>query len=141
MEELHGCSERGLGQGERQEIGREGSQPTPNASYMQPGVGSEACGTAFVTWLRERDNIFRVKGKAGSGKSTLMKFICIHPRTTEHLQAWAGGEKIITAKYFFWNAGTELQRSYNGLMRSLLFDILRLLSESCLLHRLMPCGS
>jgi hypothetical protein len=32
--------------------------------------------TAFLTWLREENRIFHISGKAGSGKSTLMKLLC-----------------------------------------------------------------
>ncbi|OCL03823.1 hypothetical protein AOQ84DRAFT_368031 [Glonium stellatum] len=63
--------------------------------------------------------------ETGSGKSTLTKFICDHYRTKEELNKWAGEKKLVTAKYFFWNAGTKLQKSQEGLLQSLLFEILR----------------
>lgn len=64
-------------------------------------------------------------GKAGSGKSTLMKFLVNHPLIEQHLESWAAGKTIVVAKYFFWNAGNDLQKSQEGLLRSLLFAILR----------------
>ncbi len=33
--------------------------------------------------------------------------------------------KLVTSKYFFWNTGSALQRSQEGLLRSLLFEVLR----------------
>ncbi|KAI0401058.1 hypothetical protein F4802DRAFT_609708 [Xylaria palmicola] len=69
--------------------------------------------------------IFQSSGKAGSGKSTLMKFICAHPTTVELLREWAGNKRLILADFFFWNSGTALQKSREGLLRSLLFEILR----------------
>jgi hypothetical protein len=33
--------------------------------------------------------------------------------------------KLVVAKYFFWNAGSKLQKSQEGLLRSLLFETLR----------------
>jgi hypothetical protein len=33
--------------------------------------------------------------------------------------------RLVTARYFFWNAGSRLQKSQEGLLRSLLFDVLR----------------
>jgi len=85
----------------------------------------------FVEWLLRQTGMgpFWVQGKAGSGKSTLMKFISSHPETMKHLRDWAAGKKLIVASFFFWNAGTILQRSQEGLLRSLLFEILRTCPE------------
>ncbi|RWA06363.1 hypothetical protein EKO27_g8741 [Xylaria grammica] len=80
---------------------------------------------SFAQWLREGFGTFWIQGKAGSGKSTLMKFICSHTTTKGLLRVWAGSKRLITAKFFFWNAGTALQKSREGLLRSLLFEILR----------------
>ena len=46
--------------------------------------------TTFVNWLSTGNGIFHIYGKLGSGKSTLMKFLCDHPRTESELQKWAG---------------------------------------------------
>lgn len=47
----------------------------------------------FTKWLRIGGNIFHISGKAGSGKSTLMKFICSHERTREELLVWPVTER------------------------------------------------
>ena len=84
------------------------------------------CGTVrFPEWLRSGDGVFWVSGKAGSGKSTLMKYLISHPDTDKNLQAWANGHKLVTASYFFWNAGTEMEKSQEGLLQSLLHEVLR----------------
>lgn len=44
----------------------------------------------FLRWLSSGNGIFHISGKLGSGKSTLMKFLCDHERTTVELQKWAG---------------------------------------------------
>ncbi|KAI1740332.1 hypothetical protein F4680DRAFT_116318 [Xylaria scruposa] len=80
---------------------------------------------SFNHWLREGSGTFWVQGKAGSGKSTLMKFICSHSITMKSLHEWAGSKRLVTAEFFFWSAGTRLQKSREGLLRSLLFEILR----------------
>ncbi|KAK8040902.1 hypothetical protein PG994_013909 [Apiospora phragmitis] len=67
--------------------------------------------------------------KAGSGKSTLMKFRWHHGSTRKYLKAWSGTERLVMASYFFWAAGDELQKSEEGLVRALLFDILRACPE------------
>ena len=45
---------------------------------------------SFVRWLSSGTGIFHIAGKLGSGKSTLMKFLCDHDRTKAELQKWAG---------------------------------------------------
>jgi hypothetical protein len=74
-------------------------------------------------WLQSSDDIFWVCGKAGSGKSTLMKFLFEHEQTRVHLDRWAHGDVTMAAS-FFWNAGSELEKSQLGLLRALLYQIL-----------------
>jgi hypothetical protein len=54
-----------------------------------------------------------------------MKYISEHSRTKDSLNHWAGTKKLHTASYFFWNQGTEMQKSRSGLMQSILYQILR----------------
>lgn len=83
--------------------------------------------TTFVPWLEEEDRgLYWITGKPGSGKSTLMKFISTHPKTIQHLQSWAGTRKLVTASFYFWSpAKNQLQKSQVGLLRSILYQILR----------------
>jgi ATPase subunit of ABC transporter with duplicated ATPase domains len=78
----------------------------------------------FVTWLESGEDLYWINGKAGSGKSTLMRYICDNPRTKEHLLAWSGDDKLVTADFYFWNIGNRLQKSQLGLLRSLLYQVL-----------------
>ena len=64
-------------------------------------------------------------GKPEFGKSALMKFLASHLSTREALLQCAGTNKLIIANFFFWNGGTQMQKSQEGLLRSLLFEILR----------------
>jgi hypothetical protein len=95
----------------------------------------------FMEWLEDTsENLppYWVGGKAGSGKSTLMKFICDHERTMEALRIWAGSAPLVTSRFFFWSYGTEMQKSQQGLLQTLLYDILRKcpnLIQQCLPQR------
>jgi hypothetical protein len=76
------------------------------------------------TWLETSDDIFWAQGKAGSGKSTFMKFLFEHDQTQACLHRWSNG-KVIRAAFFFWGASSsELEKSYIGLLRALLHQIL-----------------
>jgi hypothetical protein len=80
--------------------------------------------TDFRSWLQQDSGIFWVRGKAGSGKSTLMKFLSGHAQTPDILQHWAGPKRLVAASYYFWSAGTPMQKSQKGLLQSLLFQLL-----------------
>lgn len=81
--------------------------------------------STFQEWLKHGKNVFHISGKAGSGKSTLMKLIINDQRTYKCLEEWAGDKELITAQFFFWRAGSDIQRSRQGLYRSLLFETLK----------------
>ncbi|KAI7352978.1 hypothetical protein KC354_g11756 [Hortaea werneckii] len=79
----------------------------------------------FQQWLTISDKTFWVSGKAGSGKSTFMKFLANHPTTKSGLQQWSEGRRLVIADHYFWNPGAPMQKSKEGLLRNLLFQILR----------------
>ena len=78
----------------------------------------------FVDWLEKGSGTYWINGKAGSGKSTLMNYILNQRETTEVLERWASGRKLLTSAVFFWTAGTPLQKSIQGFLRSLIFQLL-----------------
>lgn len=81
--------------------------------------------SSFSDWLEQSTaSIYWIAGKAGSGKSTLMKHIHTHPRMRTGLLLWAGVRQLLVASHFFWGAGTLLQQTQEGLLRTLMFQIL-----------------
>ncbi|OGM47253.1 hypothetical protein ABOM_003926 [Aspergillus bombycis] len=78
----------------------------------------------FASWLREGSGIYWVSGKAGSGKSTLMKLIRTDPQTSTHLQHWAGETPVIIGHFYFYDRGSVLEKSRAGLLRALLLQLL-----------------
>lgn len=88
---------------------------------------------SFPQWLRSGSHIYWMNGKAGSGKSTLMNYICGHQRKEELLRQWSAKRRLLTPKFFFWSAGVRLQKTINGLLRSVIYQIL----IEC--HELIAC--
>lgn len=87
-------------------------------------------------WLKNGSDIYWVRGKPGSGKSTLMKFLYQHSQVHRFLQEWANGHRLITPNFFFCYLGTPEQRTHEGLLRGLLHSILA--EESSLIPNLLP---
>ncbi|KAF5521238.1 hypothetical protein CGCA056_v006101 [Colletotrichum aenigma] len=80
----------------------------------------------LANWFLSGSGTFWISGKPGSGKSTFMKFISKHTRTKELLETWAGPTGTLAiATHCFWIAGTPIQKSWQGLLQSLLHDLLR----------------
>jgi hypothetical protein len=85
--------------------------------------------STFADWLAHQDGLFWVSGKAGSGKSTLLKYLADSPRTRISLEQWSAKKKLYTASFYFWNAGNTMQKSQQGLLQSLLFQVLSICPE------------
>ncbi|KAL8724123.1 MAG: hypothetical protein Q9181_006974, partial [Wetmoreana brouardii] len=78
----------------------------------------------FPEWLRSGSKVYWINGKAGSGKSTLMNSICNHERTGDLLKQWSAKRRLLTPTFFFWNAGVRQQKTVDGLLRSLIYQML-----------------
>ena len=81
---------------------------------------------SLKSWLEHERSIYWVNGKAGSGKSTFMKFLVKDERTSKALEIWSGGQYCIVLAFYFWLSGTKLQRSMKGFLCSLLRQILEI---------------
>ena len=78
----------------------------------------------WVTWLQDRHGVFAIKGKAGSGKSTIMKYLY------EKVLARSRSLPKRTMKIgFFFNQGLSSNSSFSGLLRGLLHQIFNLSKE------------
>ena len=82
-------------------------------------------GFGFLDWLRSGVGIYWIAGNAGSGKSTLMKFLCAHERTREALHEWSGSRQLVLAKHFFWNFGNTTHSPLHELLQHLLFQVVQ----------------
>lgn len=89
----------------------------------------ESLTISFADWLKSGQGVFNITGKPGSGKSTLMKhLVATRFRETKSLleeNPKAEGKKVLIARSFLWMLGqSRNQRSYSGLVRSILHEIL-----------------
>ncbi|KAG4285027.1 hypothetical protein FPRO06_06287 [Fusarium proliferatum] len=79
----------------------------------------------LLKWLEHGSGVFWVSGKPGSGKSTFMKFVADHHMTMEALSRWAHPGRAIISSCYFWNSGSEMQKSLVGLLQTLLCDVFK----------------
>ncbi|KAH7303434.1 hypothetical protein BKA65DRAFT_240002 [Rhexocercosporidium sp. MPI-PUGE-AT-0058] len=107
---------------DRIKLVKEAHHETYEWAFCPPEAGKPW--SPLVGWLEDEAGCYYIKGKPGSGKSTLMKFIAQHQRLAAALGKWAGND-LISASFFFWNLGSPLHKSSVGLLRGLLYDILR----------------
>lgn len=83
----------------------------------------------YTTWLTqatadEHQRMYWIKGKPGSGKSTLMKYILESPQTIKQLR-YANCNDWILSGFFIHGRGTAIEKSFKGLLCRLLYDILQ----------------
>ncbi|KAH7003094.1 hypothetical protein EDB82DRAFT_469917 [Fusarium venenatum] len=83
----------------------------------------------FPAWLESKSKLFWISGKRASGKSSLMKFLATISHTIEHLKSWQRNTQFTDSKlhiitHFFWKPGQLLQRNTQGMLLSLLHEVL-----------------
>ncbi|PVH79590.1 hypothetical protein DL98DRAFT_420136, partial [Cadophora sp. DSE1049] len=98
---------------------------------FEPSTGVQPKWSNFSEWLKTGSGIYWIAGKAGSGKSTLMRYIYEDERTRDYLKSWAKSSgnspreaPLSVATFFFWLSGTPMQKSEIGLLRALLHQVL-----------------
>lgn len=90
----------------------------PEQSQIQSGD--------LLSWAKSADRnsqVYWVYGKPGSGKSTLMRYLFDELDKDLHFHPWSDDGPLLKIDYFFWSPGTPLQKSFNGLLRSLLVQM------------------
>lgn len=105
-------------------------------SWVFHPANTSSEGKRLVQWLRHGQGVFWITGKPGSGKSTMMKFLCDDSQTITALKEWTGDEKLAIVSHYFWLSGTSMQKSQEGLFRSLLHGIFQRCPE--LIQKVCP---
>jgi hypothetical protein len=102
-----------------------------------PGACGKPKWSSFPAWLEGPSTTpYWVTGRPGSGKSTLMRFIEGHGNLQHHLSQWKPELRLKILSYFAWNPGLGSQKSIEGLVRTILFQLLE--SEPHLLTAVLP---
>lgn len=80
---------------------------------------------SFTQWLdgTHSSPIYWIAGKPGSGKSTMMKHAMYHSLTQNYLRNYHQAPWVITG-YFFHDRGSADQKSVEGFLREILYQIL-----------------
>ncbi|KAL9109176.1 MAG: hypothetical protein Q9227_006101 [Pyrenula ochraceoflavens] len=93
---------------------------------------------SLLEFLKNEQKLYWIEGKAGSGKSSLMKFILEDPRTLNALRKWKPAKDPLMICFFFWLAGSnQLQRNSKGLFSSLLLQILEQSNDALLFTHIL----
>ncbi|KAI9694157.1 MAG: hypothetical protein M1822_003428 [Bathelium mastoideum] len=87
----------------------------------------------FTNWLRGKTGTYWIRGKPGSGKSTLMKYLHNHPRTS---MVWEPERLVINVWFFLDDRGTSIQKSLEGLLYAILHRVIS--SDNRLADILLP---
>lgn len=79
----------------------------------------------FEDWLEGKNpsNIYWIQGKPGSGKSTVMKFAINHHLTRSLLMKYNDNLWVV-AGFFFHDRGTTVQKSAEGFLRQVLYQVI-----------------
>ncbi|KZL68530.1 small s protein [Colletotrichum incanum] len=81
---------------------------------------------SFKNWVESSHSLFWVSGRAGTGKSTLMKYLTLDVRAGEAFRRWAGHHDLVMANHWFWSQGTEeLHKSLRGLLQVIFYEIIK----------------
>jgi hypothetical protein len=75
-------------------------------------------------WLDDESPLYWVRGRPGSGKSTLMKYIWNHEVLSAVLSRRDSSISRIKAAFFFHHRGSHQQKSFEGMLHSILFRLL-----------------
>ena len=95
--------------------------------FAKPDLG-------FRSWLESGIGLYWCRGHPASGKSTLIKWVFNDPRTAAALTARDGRQARVN--FFFHDRGSEIQKSFKGLLQGIMYQILQ--ESRGLLKSLLP---
>ncbi|KAL3491185.1 hypothetical protein BJX62DRAFT_237423 [Aspergillus germanicus] len=86
----------------------------------------EEPGPGLSQWLRaDSSGVFWIQGKAGSGKSTAMKFLLESPQTLKLLNGPNEDKLWLLVGSFFTGCNERIQASWLGILHDMVYQILK----------------
>ena len=85
--------------------------------------------SSFVGWLSSQDGVYWISGKPGSGKSILVEHLVRHDRTKLELQTHNRMSWITLHFFFDFRGGKNINNSFEGLLRSLLWQLIHAIPQ------------
>ena len=85
--------------------------------------------SSFVEWLSNPGGVYWISGKPGSGKSTLVEYLTSTERTELHLRRNSNIQWIVLRFFFDFGGGKGLKNSFEGLLRSLLYQLIKAMPQ------------
>lgn len=83
-----------------------------------------------MDWLSSSEGLYWISGKPGSGKSTLIDYLAQNNRTKLTLQQYRPTEWIVLRFFFDFRGGKGVTNSCEGLLRSLLYQLVRVMPQN-----------
>ncbi|KAF4997584.1 hypothetical protein FGRMN_3789 [Fusarium graminum] len=113
----------------REEAIVESFQTTYNGVFSRqplPSSTGESMRSSLPEWLESSSQVpYWITGKPGAGKSTAMEHIANHPELGRCLSVWAQDIPTQKARYYAWKPSIDLDKSEEGLIKSLLCQAIR----------------
>lgn len=85
----------------------------------------ERDGPGFLEWLTSDESTFWITGKPTSGKSALMNFLASGDHCQNMLHRHSGHTLMLLHFYFDFRAGSQMGNSMEGVLQSLLFQLVK----------------
>lgn len=83
----------------------------------------------FITWIQSTDKLFWITGHPASGKSTLINYLTNEERIREIVKEACGETSLLVSFFFDFRAEHGIRNNFQGLRRSLLYQLLSCLND------------
>jgi hypothetical protein len=75
--------------------------------------------------LRHKEDLLLDQWHSSFREVNIDEVLCKNKTKQDAFHVWAGARELITYSLFFWNLGHTLQKSQEGIFRSILYSVLK----------------